>query len=69
MIEFDSNYLVIHNKLNKDEAITFCKFLIAEKKRHINDIKMIENSIDYLEDKFSFDIAEIIRNYPFEGDK
>lgn len=69
MIEFDSNYLVIHNKLDRDEAITFCKFLIAERKRHIVDIKMIETSIDYLENKYSFDIEEIIRNYPFEGDK
>lgn len=69
MIEFDSNYLVIHNKLDKNEAITFCKFLMAERKRHFVDIKMIESSINYLEDKFSFDIVEIIRNCPFEGDK
>lgn len=69
MIEFDSNYLVIHSKLDRNEAITFCKFLIAEKKRHIDDIKMIESSINYLEDKFNFDIGEIIRNYPFKGDK
>lgn len=68
MIKLDSDYTVIHNKLDRNEAITFCKFLIAEKKRHINDIKMIEQTIDYLEDKFSFDIKEMIRNYHYQED-
>lgn len=62
MIEFDTHGLTIHNKLDKYEAKVFCKFLIAEKKRHVEDIKMIENSIDYLENKYGFDIEDIIRN-------
>lgn len=55
MIKFDSDNMVIHNELNRDEAIVFCKFLIAEKIRHAEDIKKIEITIDYLENKYSFD--------------
>ena len=62
MIEFDFHGLTLHNKLSKEESIIFCKFLIAEKRRHADDIKMIENSISFLEDKHGFDIEEIIRN-------
>lgn len=54
MIKFDSQGLTIHDKLDRMEAIVFCKFLMAEKKRHAEDIRMIEDSIDYLENKFSF---------------
>lgn len=61
MIEFDSHGLTIHSKLNRTEAIIFCKFLIAEKRRHAEDIKMIENSVEYLESKFSFDIEDILK--------
>lgn len=62
MIKFDSDGLTIHDKLDRNESIVFCKFLIAEKRRHAEDIKMIETSISYLEDKFGFNIEEIIRN-------
>lgn len=57
MIKFDSDNMVTHNVLNKDEAIIFCKFLIAEKKRHAEDIRRIEESVDYLENKFGFEIG------------
>lgn len=59
MIEFDEDFLVKHKILDRDEAISFCKFLFAEKIRHTKDIKKIENSIDYLEDKFKFKINKI----------
>jgi hypothetical protein len=62
MIEFDNHGMTIHNKLDRTESIVFCKFLIAEKKRLAEDIKTIETSISYLEDKFGFNIEEIIRN-------
>jgi hypothetical protein len=58
MIKFDSQGLTIHDKLDKTEAFIFCKFLLAEKKRHAEDIRMIESSIDYLENKFSFKADE-----------
>ena len=61
MIEFDSDNLVIHNKLDKKEAVIFCKFLVTEKKRHEDDVKMIQNTIDYLKNKFEFD-AEILES-------
>lgn len=61
MIEFDSDYLVIHDKLDKKESIVFCKFLMAEKRRHEDDVKMIQNTVDYLGNKFEFD-AEILES-------
>lgn len=39
MIEFDEDFLVKHKILDRDEAISFCKFLFAEKIRHTKDIK------------------------------
>ncbi len=57
MIKFDSDNMVTHDVLNRDEAIIFCKFLIAEKKRHAEDIRRIENSINYLENKYSFEVG------------
>ena len=62
MIKFENNNLIIHNTLDRNEAITFCKFLMAEKRRHAEDIIMIETSISYLEDKFGFEIEEILKN-------
>lgn len=59
MIEFDNQGLTIHDKLDRMESIVFCKFLMAEKKRHEDDIKMIMNTIDYLGSKFEFG-AEIL---------
>lgn len=58
MIKFDDQGMTIHDKLDRTEAIIFCKFLMAEKKRHAEDIRMIESSIDYLENKFSFEIGK-----------
>lgn len=57
MIKFDSKNLVIHEALDKDEAVIFCKFLIAEMMRHAEDIKMIKETIKYLEEKHNFDIG------------
>lgn len=59
MIKFDNQGLTIHDKLDKTEATIFCKFLIAEKRRHTEDIRMIESSINYLENKFNFKADEI----------
>jgi arginine repressor len=56
MIKFDDSDLVIHDELTKDEAIVFCKFLIAESNRHTEDIRKINDTISYLENKFSIDI-------------
>jgi hypothetical protein len=61
MIEFNNQGLTIHDKLNKEESILFCKFLIAEQKRHQDDIKMILHTVDYLGNKFEFD-AEILKS-------
>ena len=56
MIKFDDKKLVIHQELNREEAIIFCKFLIAEIMRHEEDIGMIKETIKYLEKKHSFEI-------------
>jgi hypothetical protein len=61
MIKFDSDDMVIHSKLTRDEAIIFCMFLLAEKKRHAEDIKKIVTTIEYLEDKHSFGSNEILK--------
>jgi hypothetical protein len=61
MIKFDSDDMVIHDKLTRDEAIVFCRFLLAEKKRHAKDIEKIVTTISYLEDKYSFGSNEILK--------
>lgn len=44
--------LVIHERLNKEEARVFILFLTAEMERHKDDISKIERTIEYLENKF-----------------
>lgn len=64
-IKFDNNdkqqnavSMVVHEDLNRDEAIIFGKFLLVEWNRHDNDINKIKNTIHYLEDKHNIKIME-----------
>jgi hypothetical protein len=54
MIELDDNDYVIHEKLNKEQAKMFCAFLIQERARHKEDIKKIDSTLYYLQEKHSF---------------
>lgn len=51
-IELDANNLVIHDKLDKEEAKVFCKFLLVELSRHEDDIRKILGTIAFLENKY-----------------
>lgn len=57
-IKFDNDNMVVHEDLNRDEAIIFGKFLLAEWNRHDNDINKIKNTIHYLEDKHNIRIMK-----------
>lgn len=56
-IDFDFDNMVIHENLNRDEAMIFGKFLLAERNRHGNDIDKINDTIHYLEEKHDIEIT------------
>jgi len=52
-MRFDERHMVIITSLNKDEAKAFIKFLLSEKYRHEDDIKMLEERIALVKERFN----------------
>ena len=58
MIVFDEEFLILHEKLNRAEAILFTMFLHAEYKRHCYDAHLLLLRIAEMEKKHKFDIRK-----------
>src|SRR5574337_141264 len=58
MMNFDKDHLTDYRLLNRNEAIIFCQFLLAEKLRHEEDVDKIETLIDHCEQFFDFSVEE-----------
>ena len=50
---FDEKHMVLIGSLNKDEAKAFVKFLLSEKYRHMDDIKMLDERIALVKERFN----------------
>ena len=55
MIHQDKKGYVIHQDLDKDQAIMFKHFLVQEQARHQEDIEKIQDTVDYLNEKFNLE--------------
>jgi hypothetical protein len=50
-MKFDENDFTVIESLNKDEARAFIEFLLSERRRHLRDVKFIDERIKETKEK------------------